>query len=510
MIKTSYKYLFFALLASSISEALAQKSTATKPNIVLIYADDVGYGDISANGASKIKTPNLDKIAKQGLRFSNAHTSSASCTPSRYSLITGQYAWRKEGTKVAPGNASLIIDTARLTIAGLLKRAGYTSGVVGKWHLGLGPASGPDWNGEIKPGPLELGFNYSYILPATGDRVPCVYVENHHIVNLDKNDPVLVSYEAPVGNEPTGVNNPELLKVKPSRGHNQTIVNGVSRIGYMSGGKSARWVDEDIADVLTAKAKHFIQDNKQNPFFLYFATHDIHVPRIPHSRFAGKSGLGVRGDALLQLDWCAGEVLKTLDSLGLSKNTIVIFSSDNGPVLDDGYQDEAVEKLNGHKPAGPLRGGKYSIFDAGTRVPFFIKWPGVIKPGTSSDALLSQVDLFASFASLTKQKLSPADAPDSFDELQVLLGKSVKGRESLVEHAGTLALIKGEWKYIEPKDGAKVNPGARIELGNNPEAQLYNLKTDIGETNNVAMKHPEIVAELAAALKTLKENGRSR
>ena len=194
--------------------------------------------------------------------------------------------------------------------------------------------------------------------------------------------------------------------MKASHGHNQTIVNGIGRIGYMSGGKSAIWVDDEVAPVLTGKAISFIHQQQKKPFFIYFATHDIHVPRVPNSRFLGKSGMGVRGDAILQLDWTVGEILKTLDSLKLTKNTIFMISSDNGPVLDDGYQDEAVTKLNGHTPAGPLRGGKYSAFDAGTRTPFIISWPGNIKAGTSSSALLSQVDLLASFAKFTNQKIA--------------------------------------------------------------------------------------------------------
>jgi arylsulfatase A-like enzyme len=331
----------------------------TKPNIILIYADDLGYGDVSCYGATRVKTPNIDRVAARGLRFTHAHATSATCTPSRFSLLTGQYAWRKTGTGIAPGDAALLIPTDKITLPEVLKKGGYATGAVGKWHLGLGPKGGPDWNGDIKPGPLEIGFSYSFILPATADRVPCVYVENHRIIGLDPNDPVQVSYKGPIGNEPTGKEHPELLKMKYSHGHDQTIVNGVSRIGYMSGGKSAWWVDEEMADVLTGRVTRFVEENKARPFFMYFATHDIHVPRMPHSRFVGKSGMGPRGDAILQLDWCVGEVMKTLDRLKLTDKTMVIITSDNGPVVDDGYQDEAVTKLNGHTPAGPLRGGKY-------------------------------------------------------------------------------------------------------------------------------------------------------
>ncbi|OIN56639.1 sulfatase family protein [Arsenicibacter rosenii] len=494
-------FLAFALFVFALSAHAQQK-----PNIVIIYADDLGYGDVSCYGATKIKTPNIDRVAAEGLRYSNAHATAATCTPSRFSMLTGRYAWRKAGTGIAPGDAALLIPTDKVTLPGVLQRAGYQTGVVGKWHLGLGPQGGPDWNHDIKPGPLEIGFNYSFLIPATGDRVPCVYVENHRVVNLDPADPIQVSYGKPIGNEPTGKDHPELLKMKFSHGHDQTIVNGVSRIGYMTGGKTARWVDEEMADLITGKANAFIETHKKGPFFLYFSTQDIHVPRMPHSRFVGKSGMGPRGDAILQLDWCVGELMKTLDRLGLKQNTLVIISSDNGPVVDDGYQDEAVTKLGGHTPAGPLRGGKYSAFDAGTRVPFIVRWPGKVKTGRS-DALLSQIDLLHSFAALTGQKLAPQEAPDSFNSLDALLGKDQTGRAFVVEQAlnNTLSVLKGNWKYIEPGNGPAYQKLTNTELGNLPKPQLYDLKADIGERTNVADKHPEIVAELTTLLQSVRD-----
>ena len=478
------------------------------PNVIIIYADDLGYGDVSCYGATKLSTPNIDKLAAEGIRFTNAHSSSATCTPSRYAMLTGQYPWRKKGTGVLPGNANLIIEPGSTTLPSIMQNAGYKTGVVGKWHLGLGNKD-IDWNGKITPGPLEIGFDHCFLIPATGDRVPCVYVEDHHIVGLDPADPVEVSFGKPIGNEPTGKNNPELLKMHPSHGHNNTIINGVSRIGYMSGGKKARWVDEDMADTITGKANSFIEKHKDEPFFLYFSTHDIHVPRIPHPRFAGKTGMGPRGDAIIQLDWCTGEIIKTLDRLNLTDNTIVIFTSDNGPVLDDGYKDDAVSKNGDHKPAGPLRGGKYSSFDGGTRVPFIVRWPGKIKTG-QSDALLCQIDFMASFANLTGQKLANDDAPDSIDVMDAMLGKTEKGRDHLIEHARTLSLIKGNWKIIEPRTGAKKNANTNTELGGEPKSALYDLDNDLGEKNNIADKHPEIVKEMTALLNKIKTDGRSR
>ncbi len=491
-----------------LSLAVSHLAAAPPPNIVLLYADDLGYGDVSCYGATRLKTPNIDRLAEEGLRFTDAHSASATCTPSRYAMMTGEYAFRKKGTGILPGDAALIIEPGRTTMASILKRAGYKTGVVGKWHLGLGSPK-PDWNGELKPGPLEIGFDYCFLIPATGDRVPCVYVENHRVVGLDPNDPIQVSYAGPIGQEPTGKDHPELLKVHPSHGHDMTIVNGISRIGYMTGGKAARWVDEDMADAITRKAVSFIEQHKSEPFFLYFATHDIHVPRVPHPRFAGKSGMGPRGDVILEFDACVGEILATLDRLKLKENTLVILTSDNGPVVDDGYKDEAVAKLGDHKPAGPWRGGKGSLFEGGTRIPFIVRWPSRVKPGVS-EALVCQVDLVASFAALAGQKLAAEEAPDSFNVLPSLVGESKTGREHLVEYAGRLALRRGSWKYIEPGKGAKVSFYTGIETGNDPAPQLYNLADDGGEQKNLASSRPKETEELSSLLHEIRQAKRSR
>jgi arylsulfatase A-like enzyme len=479
------------------------------PNIVLIYADDLGYGDVSANGARRIRTPNIDRIAREGVRFTHAHSPSATCTPSRYALLTGEYAWRRPGTGVLPGDARLIIEPGRPTLPAMLRQRGYRTGVVGKWHLGLGSGD-LDWNGEIRPGPLEIGFDSAFIIPATGDRVPCVYVENHRVAGLDPSDPIRVSFKEPFPGEPLGRTHPHLLKLHPSHGHDMAIVNGISRIGYMTGGRAALWRDEEMADTITARALAFIEKHRSDPFFLYFSTHDIHVPRVPHPRFAGRSGMGPRGDVILQLDWCVGEILNALDRHGLARNTLVIFTSDNGPVVDDGYRDEAAEKLGDHRPAGPWRGGKYSNFEGGTRVPFFVRWPERVKRGLQVAALVSQIDLFASFASLTGAGLDESAAPDSFDILPALLGESGKGREHLVEHAGALSLIIGRWKYVAPGKGPKINADTKTELGNDPEPQLYDLDRDPGERVNLAGRQPERVRAMAQRLEQIRAARRTR
>lgn len=509
------RLLILCLIASGTSTVLlAQPSARTeRPNIVLIYADDIGFGDLSCYGNKRIKTPHADRIAREGVRHRRGHTTSATCTPSRYSMMTGEYAWRQPGTGILPGDAPALIKPGRQTLPGVLKAAGYQTGVVGKWHLGLGGSEGPQWNKELTNTPLDVGFTYSFVMAATGDRVPTVYVENRRVVNLDPTDPIQVSYSQKIGSEPTGKENPDLLKMKPSHGHDMTIVNGVSRIGWMTGGKAARWVDEDMADTFTQKAVQFIENNQKAPFFLYFATHDIHVPRMPNARFVGKSGMGPRGDALLEFDYSVGEVLKTLDRLGLTKNTLVILSSDNGAVVDDGYQDEAVEKLGTHQPTGELRGGKGGVFEGGTRVPMLVRWPAQVKPGVS-DALISQIDFMASLAALTGQTIKRTDAPDTENALDALLGKDRRGRALLIEQGGLgagrkgLGITNGEWKYIEPANGPKMNVNTNTELGYDPQPQLYRLTSDPGEKSNVAAQHPDLVKQLQQQLDEIRDRGK--
>lgn len=473
--------LCFSILLCAASIATA----ADKPNVIFIIGDDVGYGDASCYGATAIKTPNVDRLAAQGLRFTDGHCAAATCTPSRYALMTGQYAFRKKGTAILPGDAALVIPPGSFTLPEMFRKAGYKTAAVGKWHLGLG--EGRDkiaWNGHITPGPNEIGFDYSFLIPATGDRTPCVLVENQRVVGLESSDPITVAYDQKVGTDPTGRENPELLtKMKPSYGHDMTIVNGVSRIGWMSGGKTARWVDEDIADTLAKKAVSFIEQNKSNPFFIYFATHDIHVPRMPNARFVGATNLGPRGDAMVEFDFQVGEVLKALDRLGLAENTLVILSSDNGPVLDDGYQDQAVERLGDHKPAGPLRGGKGSNFEGGTRVPFITRWPARIKPGTS-DALVCSVDLIPSLAALVGVEVPKGAAPDAVNVLAAMLGESKTGRTELIEQAGNQALRIGQWKYIPPGAGVKRMQNGS-ESGSGKDGSLFDLSKDLGEEHNL-------------------------
>lgn len=475
------------------------------PNVVMIYADDLGYGDLECYGAKHVSTPAVNRLASEGLSFTNAHAAAATSTPSRYGLLTGRYAWRDPGTDVAAGNAAMIIKPQQFTMADMMKSVGYTTAAVGKWHLGLGDKTGAqDWNAPLPAALGDLGFDYSYIMAATADRVPCVFIENGQVANWDSEAPIYVSYTENFEGEPTGKDNPELLyNLKPSHGHDQSIVNGISRIGYMKGGGNALWKDENIADSISAHAREFIRQNADRPFFLFLATNDVHVPRFPHPRHRGKSTMGLRGDAIAQFDSTVDDVLCLIDSLGLADNTLVILSSDNGPVADDGYEDLAEELLDGHSPTGGLRGGKYSAFEGGTRVPLIVRWPGHVEAGRTSDALVSQVDWLASLASLTGARIPAGAANDSRNYLPTLLGEDPVGREYVVQQAANHALgvRTRQWKFIEPSEGTPmVSWGPKIETGYLLSPQLFDMESDGLETVNVADQHPDLVEKFAAIL----------
>jgi arylsulfatase A len=478
--------LLTSLAASTLSYA------AVKPNVVIIYGDDVGFGDLGAYGAKLIPTPNLDQLARESLQFADGHCSAATCTPSRFSMLTGIHGFRHD-VRILPPNAPMKIKSEMFTLPQMFKQAGYETAVIGKWHLGIGDGKTPvDWNGDVKPGPLEIGFDYSFLLPSTNDRVPCVYLDGHRVLNLDPKDPLYVSKKPPAGFKgtvyPDGKKDRAAMTYyQSSHGHNNSVINGIGRIGYQWGGKAALWNDETMADVFVEKAKTYLSSRKKDqPFFLYFASQDIHVPRAPHPRFKGKSKLSYRGDAMVAFDWASGEIVKALEENGLTDNTIVIFSSDNGPVYDDGYKDGTTvrtstkESDRGHDGSGPYRGGKYQIYEGGTRVPFMIKWPSKIKPGKST-ALVSQIDFIASFASLVGVQLKDDQGIDSRNMMPAFLGQDEKGLPYMIEEARILALRQGSWKYIQGSS----------RKGKKAKDQLYNLDSDIGEEINIIGQQPE-------------------
>ena len=312
-------YFAIGLLVPFAAQAYGAKKTKAnsdpkKPNVIIILADDLGYGDLGCYGAKNVKTPNVDRLAQQGIRFTDTHAVAATSTPSRYSLLTGEYAWRRPDTDIAAGNAGMIIRPEQYTMADMFRSHGYRTCAIGKWHLGLGDKAGTqDWNAPLPASLADLVFDYHYIMAATADRVPCVFIENGSVANWDPAAPIEVNYEHNFPGEPTGKDNPELCyNLKSSHGHNMSIVNGIGRIGFMKGGGKALWKDENIADSITSHAINFIKANKDNPFFMYFATNDVHVPRFPNQRFRGKSGMGLRGDAIVQFDWSVGQIMSTL------------------------------------------------------------------------------------------------------------------------------------------------------------------------------------------------------
>lgn len=497
------RYLLSALSLSAAALAQAQQQ---RPNVIFLVADDLGYGDLSCYGTKAIQTPAVDSVAASGVRFTDCHAVAATSTPSRFSLLTGEYCYRHPNTDIATGDAALLIPKDKFTLADLFKSQGYTTAAIGKWHLGLGSKTGAqNWNKPLDVTPRDIGFDYHYLMAATADRVPCVFIEQGSVANYDASAPIQVSYTRNFDGEPTGANNPELLtKLVHSHGHNNSIVNGIGRIGWMKGGGKALWRDEDIADSIAAHAMDFMEEHKEDPFFMYLCTNDVHVPRYPHERFRGKSRMGLRGEAILQFDHTIRQIVHKLEELGLRENTLLIITSDNGPVLDDGYQDQAIPlaQAAGHKPGGPWRGGKYSCFEAGTAVPFIVSWPAQVEAGGVSDALISHIDDMASMACLLGTELPAGAATDSRNALSTWLGKDRQDRDYVMEMAAdrSLSVRTPEWKYIEPSDGPAVQGNTHIEMGYLPTPQLYHISADKGEKKNLYSTQRAVADSLASIM----------
>jgi arylsulfatase A len=482
-----------------------EKNNFRKPNIVFILADDLGYGDLGCYGATKVKTPNIDKISEQGIKFTDAHSPSAVCSPSRYNLLTGRYCWRTWAkTGCIWANDPLVIEQDQTTIASLLKEEGYKTGIVGKWHLGFGNPNdeefddllGIDYNNEIKPGPTEVGFDYFYGYHGVPQE-PNVFIENGKVVGLDPDDPIILHYDPRPEFDADYLNRPRTDNVKLT----------------LASGKSAVYDFEDAAINLTKKAVSFIEENQDNPFFLYFAERNIHVPIKPNKRFVGTSDCGLYGDFIHELDWSVGEILDTLDRLGLSDNTLVIFSSDNGAV-SEGHQPAAYVNYDGHMACGPLRGQKTEIWEGGHRVPFLAKWPGMIKPGTISNEMIAFTDMLATFAAIHGRELLNEEGPDSFSILPVLLGEETDEpvRENLVNdsHKGLYSIRQGPWKLIFGKGGGGLGWSEEDKKQSQSYMQLYNLEEDLQEKNNLVDKHPDIVQKLVNRFDEIKNSGHSR
>lgn len=483
--KFALNTLGVALTATLTTPLIAVAGDNDKPNVIVILSDDIGYRDFGCYGAKLIKTPSIDKLAKKGVRFTNAYSPASTSSPTRYSLLTGEYAFRKD-VSIMPGDAPLKIDPTKATLPNMFQKNGYTTAIVGKWHLGVGTAEKRvDFNKKIEYGASAIGFDYSFYFSGTNDRVPSIFIENEHVVGLDKNDPIKVSYQQKIGTEPTGAENPELLKLKPHITHDGTIVNGVSRMGWMSGGKNARWRDEDMAETFFNKTVEFIDKNQDAPFFIYYAPHNAHEPRIPSEKFRGHSKAGVYGDVIEEFDYYVGKLIEELKERDLYENTIIIISSDNNPMIKEGYIDGALENLNGHNPYGELRGEKYALTEGGFRVPFIVSWPTKVKKGFVQDQPYQYSDLLATSAGLLGFTTSKEDRKDSVDGSKLFLDKDAPiYRPYLVlqNNEGDIAIRQGDWKLIPAN---KTN-----------EEQLYNLADDPSELRNVRYAFKDKAAEL--------------
>ncbi len=481
-------------LACFLPVAVTQAANVQRPNIIFILADDMGYNGLSCYGATRIKTPNIDRIANEGIRFTDGHCAASTCTPTRYGFMTGRYPLRSWCSYSALStNAPLLIDPNTPTVPSFLKSHGYATSIIGKWHLGYGEekgfadnrgktppnywkprGKGPDWNGRLTPGPPENGFDYSYVIPVANSFPPYVIVENDRVVGLRPGSPI---------------------------GKMESKNNG-----RMEGGEGARWKDEDLVDMFTQKLVKQLEDYAQGdkPFFLFYPAHQPHIPWKPHSHFKGSSQAKAYGDVIQELDWSVGELLKTLDRLKLTDKTIVIFSSDNGA---------SGRNFNGHRANGRLRGGKGDLTEGGHRVPFVARWPGRIKPGQVSDVLVSQTDLFATFAAILGEDLPKGASPDSTNILPALMGGQLPHPERPVVMSsggtGMLSIRSGKWKLMPgPGDcgyreffGKKPHPAPKP---GDPPAQLYDVVADPGEQNNLYTKHPEIVHALWLTLEKIK------
>ncbi|VGO19405.1 sulfatase family protein [Pontiella sulfatireligans] len=477
------------------------------PNIVLIFTDDLGYGDLSCYGATKLKTPNIDKLAVEGRRFTDAHSASAVCTPSRYALLTGDYPHRRNLRSPVFLKSGLVIDAERQTLADVIKEAGYATACIGKWHLGFGEKT-PDWNGELKPGPLELGFDYYFGVPTVNSHPPFVYVENHRVVGLLPEDPFVYG-----------------KKAKTQEIHEKM------RLDEIGGADASHALYDDyfVGTKLTEKAVEWIKARKKKPFFLYLATTNIHHPFTPAPRFQGTSECGLYGDFVHELDWIVGEVMKTLEEQGVADNTLVIFTSDNGGMFNVTAQDAWDV---GHHLNGELLGFKFGAWEGGHRVPFIAKWPGKIEAGSVSKQLVCNVDMVATIAALTGVEIQEGQARDSVNMLPALLGTPAESvRKDLViapNKLNCLSVRKGKWMYIGGKGSGGFNgtrrgvhsfagPAAityagytnsdiangKIKKGA-PSAQLYNLEKDPQQTTNLYREYPEVAKELSALLATYK------
>ena len=474
------------------------------PNVLFIFADDLGYGDVGAfNPDSKIATPNIDRLARQGIRLTDAHAPASVCVPSRYALLTGRHMFRNRRVFTQEG----LIEPGRLTIASLLKRAGYTTAMIGKWHLsfeggGLDPGGAAvrgeafDYAKPVRGGPTDHGFDSFFGMHASLDVPPYFFIENDRVVGV----PTATIEE-----------------------HHTPEVRSIQGEFWRGGAIAPDFKHQQVLSLFAERAVKYLESRarSQQPFFLYLALTAPHAPWLPAERFRGKTGAGMYGDFVMQVDDVVGRVVTALGKTGKTRDTLVIFTSDNGPT----WYETDVQKY-GHRAAGGFRGMKADVWEGGHRMPFIARWPKKIVSGSSSTQLVCFTDMLATFASLTGQKLEEGAGEDSLDMLPVLLGKSSKPVREVIIHeatwpSGMLAIRQGNWKLIpwlssrsvfEGFDdrGKFTLPSPEAPQPGGPQGQLYNLANDPGERKNLYSEHPEIVQQLTALLERYRQEGRSR
>jgi len=492
----SVVYLIILFASVLINQTAKASKPQASPNVIIILADDLGYGDVGCYGATKIKTPNIDKLAEEGVQFNDAHSPAAVCQPSRYAILSGTYVMHAQ----RQGQQTLYFHEGQVTLPSLLKSAGYRTAAIGKWHLGFGRGSEPDYNAELKPGPLEIGFDSFFGCPRTHNEPPFVFVENHRMVGLDSRDPI---------------------RIVP---HEEVVKRGLKDWGWgISEGAAkahAARPENQIDLILAEKAIQWIKQKDEKPFFLYLAFLAPHVPISPAPEFQGTSRAGRYGDFIQQLDACVGKVLNALKAEGLADNTLVVFTSDNGAVL------HADALAAGHRANSNLLGQKTDAWEGGHRVPFIVRWPAMIPAGTQCPRMLSLVDLMPTLSAAAKVPLPAGAAPDGLNQLPAItnpVNAPVIRTGIITQGTGGYAIRQGDWVYL-PKQGScgmtvqvpsgvqwgqpypalgltnsDVDPEGKIKPGA-PQAQLYNLRTDLRQTTNLFFAEPDTAKRLADRL----------
>lgn len=487
------KKALLSLLLLALAASAPAAETPAKPNIVVILSDDYGWGSVGCYGATGVKTPNLDRLANEGRRFTHAYAPGSVCSPTRYGLMTGRYYWRtpvKDG-KVLPANSPLHIETNRVTLASVCRSQGYRTAAFGKWHLGMTTARVTDWSGQLVPGPQQIGFDYFFGMAANIGSGPHSFIEDGEVTGRVPGEPI--------------------------------IVNGGSRAGDSTTGITKPWQPDQIMESLTTRVTGWIETNSARPFFVYYAPNAVHEPIVPNPRFT-KSPLGGYGDFIQELDWSVGQILNTLDQLKLAENTLVIFTSDNGGVVNPGNENASAAIQAGLAINGPLRGGKHSEWEGGFREPFIVRWPGKVPAGTVSEQVICLTDLVATFASLLNAPLPKGNAEDSFDVLRAFTetrpGAPVRDHVILQSADAIYTIRMGDWKFVERanapefesiRNKKKTEQAAKKKQKAGPQRdELFNLRQDPAETTDVLAANAELAAKMKKLLTQARDQGFTR